>query len=98
MSSRLATVRRRRPVLSFHWTSTMSAHSILGSIRLSNIYFLIGERKAKDYEGPVHKTPYKTVMAKHHPLGTARVPFLLQVILDSHPMARQALVILFTVL
>jgi len=85
MSSKLAKVRRKRPVLSFHWTSTMSAHSILGSIRLSNIYFLIGEPKAKDYEAPGHKTPYKTVRAKHHPLGTARVPFRQQVILDSHP-------------
>src|ERR1700722_20248776 len=65
MSSRLATDRRKRPVLSFHWTSTMSAHSIRGSMRLSSIYFLIGEQKAKDYEGPCDKTPYSNVRA--HP-------------------------------
>src|SRR5579871_5653825 len=37
ISSRLARLRRVRPVLSFHWTSTMSEHNILGSTRLSTI-------------------------------------------------------------
>src|SRR5579864_4920554 len=97
MSSRLATERRSRPLLSFHWTSTMSAQSIRGSIRLSNIYFLIGEQNAKDYEGPCDKTPYNAVRANpptRYCQGTtspARYTGLA-------PMARQAVVILFTVL
>jgi len=36
-----------------------------GSIPLSNIYFLIGEQNAKDYEGSCDKTPYNAVRA--HP-------------------------------
>src|SRR5690349_12105474 len=39
MSSRLATPRRVRPLGSFHWMSTRSAHSILGSTRRSNIIY-----------------------------------------------------------
>src|SRR5271168_5034546 len=60
MSSRFATPFRMRPDLSFQCTSTMSAQSIRGSIRLSNIYFLSAccggvimrgtRRKAPTYE------------------------------------------------
>ena len=50
MSSRLATPLRMRPDLSFHWTSTISAHNIRGSIRLSNIHFLSASESVNDYE------------------------------------------------
>src|ERR1700693_2368676 len=75
----------------------MSAHSILGSIRLSNIYFLIGEQKAKDYEGPCDKTPYNDVRA-HPPTRYCQSTTLAARYTGLAPMARQAVVILFTVL
>jgi hypothetical protein len=57
MSSRFATPLRMRPDLSFHWTSTISAHNIRGSMRLSNIHFLSASVSGTIMRGPPSKSP-----------------------------------------
>jgi len=83
--------------LSFHWTSTMSAHNIRVSTRRSSILSLyIGERRGKDYEGSQDKIALLT--GRVLPATPILQRYYFRGYTSGALMAKQALIILVTVI